>query len=96
MYLYLLKLLIGCKQVLTRVISLVYLESTFNTLHKAKEQCEENNKHRRPKSVPLHPPPTIIPQVSYAPWLHLVKDLFQNNKPIMPISEVFDLPCVGA
>lgn len=71
--------------------SFVYLKRPLNTLHQAKKDRQSQNQDSNPESVPLHPVPPVVPPLRERSRMCLIKDLFQNDKAVVPERKVFDL-----
>jgi hypothetical protein len=71
--------------------SFVCLKAPFNTLHQAKKDCQGQNQDSNPESVPLHAIPPVIPPLRERARMGLVKDLFQNDKTVVPERKVLYL-----
>lgn len=60
----------------SRVIRLVDLQCTLDTLHHAKENRQKQHHNSYPERVPLHPVPPVVPPVRERRRPRLVESLF--------------------
>ena len=73
----------------------VHLQPTFNALHHREEygqDGQDQDPKRNPEGVPLRSVAPIVPELRQRARPGFVVYLFQDQKSIMPISEVVDLP----
>jgi hypothetical protein len=76
------------------IICLVDLHCSLNALHEAKENGQGKNQSSDPKGVPLNTISPIVPPFKQIARLRLVKDLFEDYKPVMPELEMFNLALI--
>jgi hypothetical protein len=70
---------------LSRMISFIYLYCTFNTLYHAEEQREAQHHYGNPEGVPPLTLPSIVKPLPPPCWICFIERLFENDKLLSPI-----------
>lgn len=73
---------------------LVDLQCSFNALHHAKEDGQEQDNNSDPKGIPLDTIPSIPPPLRYCCRSRLVESLLQDNQAVVPEVEFLNLSMV--
>jgi hypothetical protein len=72
------------RKLICRMVSFINLQRPLNTLNNTKENRQAKNNRSNPERVPLHLSPSITPPLRNRARLRLIKDLFENDKAIVP------------
>lgn len=84
-----------CSLLRCRMICLVHLQSSFNALHKAEENCETKYSHSDPERVPMGFVPSVIPELRNGSRFRLIESFLQAHQSVAPVDKVCSAAIVG-
>lgn len=77
---------------LRRIVRLVHLQGTFNTLYQTKKHREAHNQcYRKPEVIPLNWFSSVSPPLLHGFWLGIIKGFLQDGEAFMPVLELLNL-----